>query len=144
MATSVTYGRGLGIARIYALIFGIAYLAVALTEVILGSAGLMVGNAVILKLTVIQNAIHWLTGLVVLGSFFTGEIGARLVARIVGIVFVLVTVLGVLERVIASDFFGRLLGFAGQLPLSYNLVHLATAALALFAGFFAARAYGQE
>ena len=140
MATSVTYGRGLGIARIYALIFGIAYLAVALTEVVLGSAGLVVGNAVILKVTVIQNAIHWLTGLVVLGSFFTGEIGARLVARIVGIVFVLVTLLGLFVEPLT----GQLLGFPGALPMSYNLVHLATAALALFAGFFAARAYGQE
>jgi hypothetical protein len=139
MATSVTYGRGLGIARIYALIFGIAYLAVALTEVVLGSAGLVVGNAVILKVTVIQNAIHWLTGLVVLGSFFTGEIGARLVARIVGIVFVLVTLLGLFVEPLT----GQLLGFPGALPMSYNLVHLLTAAAALFAGFAAQRAYGQ-
>ncbi|MGH9198347.1 MAG: hypothetical protein ACRD1T_21760, partial [Acidimicrobiia bacterium] len=82
------------IARTYALAFGIAYTAVALLEVILGSGGLKVGGQTILMVTVLQNAIHWLVGIAVLGSFFAGETAARNVARVVGIVFVVVTLLG--------------------------------------------------
>jgi hypothetical protein len=129
----------MGIARTYALVFGIAYLSVALLEVILGSSGLAVGDTVILRVTPVQNAIHWIVGLAVLGSFFAGEIAARTSARVIGIVFVVVTLLGFVAR----DLTGQLLGFDGPLPWSYNLVHLATAAVALFAGFAAERAYSR-
>jgi hypothetical protein len=134
---SGAYG-GRGIARTYALIFGIAYVGVALLEVILGSGGLRIGGTTILKVTVVQNLIHWAVGIVVLGSYFAGEVAAKMVARVIGIVFVLVTLLGVVAR----DFTGELLGFDGPLPWSYNVVHLITAAVALFAGFAAERAYG--
>jgi hypothetical protein len=126
------------IARTYALIFGIAYIGVAVAEDILGSSGLTVGGTTILKITAIQNAIHWVVGLAVLGSFFAGETAARLVARVVGIVFVVVTLLGVFAR----DFTGDLLGFHGPLPWSYNVVHALTAVAALVAGFAVARLYG--
>ena len=128
---------GMGIARTYALVFGIAYIAVALLEDILGKKGLKIGGAQILSLATIQNVIHWAVGVVVLGSFFAGEAAARMVARIVGIVFVVITVWGFVDR----EGLGDLLGFNGPLPMSYNIVHLATALLALFAGFFATRAY---
>lgn len=130
----------MGIARMYALVFGIAYLAVALVEVILGSSGLSIGGTQILRVTAAQNVVHWAVGVVVLGSFFGGEMAARTVARIVGVVFVLVTLLGVVAR----DFTGSLLGFDGGLPWSYNVVHAATAVLALFAGFAAQRVYGSR
>jgi hypothetical protein len=58
----------------------------------------------------------------------------------VGIVFVVVSILGLVAR----DFTGDLLGFKGPLPWSYNIVHIATAALALFAGFAASRVYGRS
>jgi hypothetical protein len=136
MATEAYGGRG--IARTYALIFGIVYVGVALLEVILGSDGLRIGGTTILKVTVVQNLIHWAVGVVVLGSYFAGEVAAKMVARAIGIVFVLVTLLGIVAR----DFTGDLLGFDGPLPWSYNVVHLITAAVALFAGFAAERAYG--
>lgn len=132
-------GGRLGIARVYALIFGIAYVSVALLEVALGGSGLRIGDTLVLKVTAAQNVIHWAVGLVVLGSFFAGETAARMTARVVGVVFVLVTALGF----IAPDFTGKLLGFDGSLPLSYNIVHAVTAAAALFAGFAAERAYGR-
>jgi hypothetical protein len=137
-ATTAAYG-GLGIARAYALVFGIAYVAVALLEDIVGSSGWKVGGTYILKLTWEQNLVHWGVGVVVLGSFFAGEVAAKIVARIVGLVFVLVTILGFAAR----EFTGKLLGFGGDLPMSYNYVHLATAILALFAGFAATRVYRQ-
>jgi hypothetical protein len=127
----------LGIARIYALVFGIAYLSVAVLEVALGSSGLRIGDTQILRVTAAQNVVHWAVGLVVLGSFFAGEIAAKMTARVIGIVFVAVTVLGFVAR----GFTGNLLGFDGPLPWTYNIVHLATAAFALFAGFAAERAY---
>jgi hypothetical protein len=119
------YGR-FGIARTYALVFGIAYLAVALTEVVTRDA-----LAPVLVFTAAQNAIHWAVGVLVLGSFFAGETAARLVARVVGIVFVLVTAIGVF----APATLGELLGYPGNIPVSYNVVHAATALLALYAGF---------
>jgi hypothetical protein len=57
----------------------------------------------------------------------------------VGGVFVLLTLLGILVEPLT----GQLLGFPEALPMAYNLVHLLTAAAALFAGFAAQRAYRQ-
>lgn len=130
-ASGARTGSTSSVARTYALIFGLTYLAVALIEIMIGSEGLAAGNFTILQFTGIQNAIHWIVGLVVLGSFFVGESAAKMTARIIGTVFVLLTVLGFVAR----DLTGEILGFDGPLPWSYNLVHLLTAAAALFAGF---------
>ena len=142
MATTARVASGAsryGIVQIYALVFGIAYLAVAILEVALGSAGLKIGDTIILQVQLVQNVIHWVVGLAVLGSFFAGENVAKLVARAVGVVFVLVALLGLFVEPLT----GQLLGFPGALPASYNVVHVLTAAAALFAGFAAQRAYGQ-
>jgi hypothetical protein len=128
-----------GIVQMYALVFGVAYCAVALLEDLLGAGGLKIGGTTILQVTLVQNAIHWLVGVAVLGSFFAGENWAKLVARIVGVVFLVVTLLGL----VVEPLTGQLLGFPDGLPMTYNLVHLLTAAAALFAGFAAQRAYGQ-
>src|SRR5260370_3993731 len=141
MATSASVpsaGRTWGIVQIYALVFGIAYLAVAILEDAFGSGGLNIGGALILQVQLVQNLIHWVVGLAVLGSFFAGENWAKIVARAVGVVFVVVTLLGLFIEPLT----GQLLVFPGALPLSYNIVHLLTAAAALFAGFAAQRAYG--
>src|SRR5438132_10307638 len=135
MVTSVPAARTYGIVQIYALVFGIAYLAVAVLEVALGSAGLKIGDTIILQVQLVQNLIHWVVGLAVLGSFFAGENVAKLVARAVGVVFVLVALLGLFVEPLT----GQLLGFPGALPASYNIVHVLTAAAALFAGFAAQR-----
>jgi predicted permease len=139
MATTARLGNRLGIVQMYALVFGIAYLGVAVLEDVFGSSGLKIGGVTILQVQLVQNLIHWVVGLAVLGSFFAGEDWAKMVARIVGLVFVLVTLLGFFVEPLT----GQLLGFPDALPLSYNLVHLLTAAAALFAGFAAQRAYGQ-
>ena len=139
MATVARSRTMFGIVQMYALVFGIAYLAVAVLENVFGSAGLKIGGTTILQVTLVQNIIHYAVGIAVLGSFFAGENAAKMVARVVGSVFVLVTLLGVLVEPLT----GQLLGFPDALPMSYNLVHLLTAAAALFAGFAAQRAYGQ-
>jgi predicted permease len=139
MATTARVRTTYGIVQMYALVFGIAYLAVAVLEDLFGSSGLKLGGTTILQVTLIQNIIHWAVGVAVLGSFFAGENAAKLVARVVGGVFVVVTLLGLLVEPLT----GQLLGFPEALPVSYNIVHLVTAAAALFAGFAAQRAYGQ-
>ncbi len=133
-------GSKWSIVRVYALVFGIAYLGVTAVELILGSSGYKVGSQLILKATPEQTTIHALVGLAVLGSFFAGDAVAKLVARAVGIVFVAVSALGIFAR----TFTGKLLGFHGPLPWSYNAVHLLTMAAALFAGFAVEKAYGQR
>ncbi len=127
---------GFGIARTYALVFGIAYTAVALLELILDE--LTIGNLVILDRTALQNVVHWVIAVVVLGSFFAGENAARMVARVVGIVLVVLAIWGFID----SESLGELLGYPAELPVVYNWVHLITGLAALFAGFFATRAYG--
>ena len=126
------YGK-LGFARFYALVFGIAYIGVSLLELILGE--LTLGNTVILARTTLQNLVHWAVGIAVLGSFFAGEAAARMVARIVGIVFMVLVVWGF----VAPDSLGELLGYNGDIPMSYNIVHLVTGLAALFAGFGGSR-----
>jgi Domain of unknown function (DUF4383) len=128
------YGK-MGFARTYALIFGVVYIAVALLEVILGD--LSAGDFVILQRTTLQNVVHWAVGVVVLGSFFAGEAAARMVARIVGIVFVALTIWGF----VSPDSLGEFLGYSGEIPLIYNIVHLVTALVALFAGFAGRSSY---
>src|SRR5260370_18342234 len=102
--------RKLGIVRVYALVVGIAYQAVAALEVglkVFGSGSLVVSGHTILKITPAQNAIHWLVGVAVLGSFFPGTAVAKMVARGVGLVFLLVIGPGIFP----APFTAKLLGF---------------------------------
>jgi len=128
MAEGAYYGK-MGFARFYALVFGVAYIGVSLVELIFGD--ISVGDTVILERTTMQNIVHWAVGVVVLGSFFAGEAAARTVARIVGVVFVILTIYGF----VAPDSLGDLLGYGGDIPMSYNIIHGLTALVALFAGF---------
>lgn len=140
------YGK-LGLARTYALIFGIAYIGVAVLEIVfrfgsashawvIGSGGSI--NNVILFFKPVHNLIHWATGIAVLGSFFAGDSAAKAVARVVGVVFLVVTLLGW----VAGGFTMQLLGYGKGLsvPWSYEFIHLATAIGALYSGFAGSRA----
>jgi Domain of unknown function (DUF4383) len=134
---SGTDGRS-GTARSAALVLGVVYLGVALVEVVLGSDGLVIGdpastNRVILLLEPVHNAIHWLTGLILLGSSFAGEATARSVLRVVGLALLALTVVGL----VAGELTMRLLGYEGApaVPISYTILHGVSAAGALYAGF---------
>jgi hypothetical protein len=136
MAETDGYGK-LGIARFYALVFGIAYIGVAIVELFYPESDpLSVGETVVLQRTVLQNVIHFAVGITVLGSFFAGEAASRAVARVVGVVFLALTIYGF----VAPDSLGGVLGYDGEIPAVYNFIHAATALLALFAGFARARA----
>jgi hypothetical protein len=130
-----SYGR-MGFARFYALVFGVAYIGVAILELFFPESDpLVIGDTIILQRTVLQNIVHFAVGIVVLGSFFAGESAARTVARIIGVVFVALTIYGL----VAPESLGELLGYTGGIPTIYNIIHAATAVLALFAGFVGSR-----
>jgi hypothetical protein len=129
------YGR-MGFARFYALVFGIAYIGVAILELFYPADDpLRIGDTIVLQRTTLQNIIHFAVGIVVLGSFFAGETAARNVARIIGVVFVAITIWGF----VSPSSLGEFLGYDGDIPVVYNVVHLVTAVLALFAGFVGSR-----
>jgi hypothetical protein len=135
VAERAYYGR-MGFARFYALVFGIAYIGVAILELFYPADDpLRIGDTIVLQRTTLQNIVHFAVGIVVLGSFFAGEAAARTVARIIGVVFVVLTVWGF----VSPSSLGEFLGYDGDLPLVYNLIHLVTAILALFAGFVGGR-----
>ena len=125
------YGR-MGVARTYALVFGMAYIAVAILELFFPhSDPLEAGGFVIFQRTTLQNLVHFAVGVVVLGSFFASEAAARTVARVIGVVFLALTIWGFVSPQSLGGFFG----YDGEIPMIYNIIHAATAVLALFAGF---------
>jgi hypothetical protein len=135
--TEAAYGRGygrMGIARAYALIFGLAYLAVAILELFFpASDPLEIGGVTVLARGTLHIIIHFAVAILALGSYFAGEGAARMVARVIGIVFVVVTIL----NIVASNFYAELVGLgegAGT-PVVYTIVHAVTAVAALYAGF---------
>lgn len=125
-----------GVAGIYGLVFGATYLAVAILEQLLGNGGLTIGggdsiNEVILLQAGVNNAVHFATGgLLVLGALVGA---AKPVARMVGIVFTLVTSLGLLLPATTMDLLGY--GEGLSVPIAYTAVHAVTAVTALYAGF---------
>ena len=144
MAGALTRGGTLanaGTAGMFALVFGVAYVATALLEVILGKDGLTIGdgaassvNNIILLKSTPHNLIHWVVGIALLAAFFVGM--AKLAARVVGAVFALVTVLGLIAPSFTMD---TLLDYGPNLsvPIAYTLVHALTAGAGLYAGFVA-------
>jgi hypothetical protein len=135
MSEGAYYGK-MGFARFYALVFGVAYIGVAILELFYPADDpLRIGDLVILQRTTLQNIVHFAVGIVVLGSFFAGETAARNVARVIGVVFVALTIWGFLS----PSGLGEFLGYDGDIPAVYNFVHLVTALLALLAGFAGSR-----
>ncbi len=111
-------------AKTYALVFGIAYVVVALVEVIFRN---VMGG--LLFFTPIHNGVHWATGVLGLVAFWMGMSASKLYAKVFGVVFLLVAILGF----VAPDFLGSVL----QYPVSwlYNVVHLVTGLAGIYAGF---------
>jgi hypothetical protein len=133
------YGK-MGVARMYALIFGIAYLAVGLLELFYGNDNpLALGDTVLIQGGTIHIVIHLAVGVLVLGSFFAGESAAKSVARVVGVVFLAVTI----WNIVAGDSYAEFVGLEGTdgTPIVYTIVHAVTAVGALFAGFSRGRGY---
>ncbi len=125
------YGR-MGAARGYALVFGIAYLGVAILELYFPlNDPLTAGNVVVLERTLLQNSLHWVIGIVLVGSYFSGEAAARASARIIGVVLLALAIWGF----VSPTSLGRVLGYDGGIPVVYNVFHAASGAVGVLAGF---------
>lgn len=111
--------------KTFALVFGIAYVVVALAEVLF-SRGVSGG---LLFFTPVHNAVHWLTGVLGLIAYKSGMAMAKLYAQVFGVVFLLVFILGVAT----PDFLATVLGY--PVNLVYNVVHLVTGLAGIYAGF---------
>ena len=113
----------MSMAKTYALVFGIAYVAVAILELLFKNVGGL------LFFTPVHNAVHWLTGVLGLAAYGMGDKSAMMYAKIFGVVFTLVAILGF----VAPDFLGSILGY--RVNMFYNLVHTVTGLAGLYVGF---------
>ena len=113
----------MSMAKTYALVFGIAYVAVALLEILFKQVGGL------LWFTPVHNGIHWLTGVLGLVAYGMGDKSSKMYAQVFGVVFSIVALLGFF----APSFLAQVLGY--PVNLFYNLVHTATGALGLYIGF---------
>ena len=113
-------------AKTYSLIFGVAFLIIALLEVSFQS---VVGSVIFYA--PIHNAFHWALAVLGVVSFVSGIEGARLYAKISGLVFLAAFVIG-----IAFPF--MLVNFTGY-PANnfYNVVYLIAGLFGVYVGFFA-------
>jgi Domain of unknown function (DUF4383) len=120
---------GWGLARVFALAFGVLYVSVALTEIITQDT-----LTPILEYSAPVNAIHWAIGVLLLIAAVAGERISRLAARVLGVGLAVATVWLLLSR----GSFEELLDYPQPHPLpgSYIALYGVTAIIALVAGFF--------
>jgi Domain of unknown function (DUF4383) len=116
------------VARIFALAFGVLYVAAALTELITQDT-----LTPLLEYSAPLNAIHWAIGVLLLIAAVAGERISRLVARVLGVALSAATVWLLLSR----GSFEALLDYPQPHPLpgSYIVLYGGTAVVALLAGF---------
>lgn len=113
-------------AKSYSLIFGILYIAVALVEVIFRN---VLGGHVFF--TPVHNSVHWVAGVLGLVAYWAGLGGSKLYARVFGLLFLAIFILGVTSPVTLANFLGY------PVSTTYNIVHLISGAVGLYAGFLA-------
>ncbi|MFL5766682.1 MAG: DUF4383 domain-containing protein [Actinomycetota bacterium] len=121
-----------GPARIFAVAFGVLYVAVALTELITQDT-----LTPVLEYSAPLNAVHWGIGVLLLIAAVAGEWVSRIAARVVGAALAVVTVWLLFSRGSFED----LLDYQQPHPLpgSYIVLYGATALVALVAGFVSLR-----
>lgn len=160
-------------ARTFAAVFGLAYLAIAVIESVVGgvSGGALTGpgwifaggtpatpqegnalnalvvergldlNQVLLLKGGLHNLIHFATGLVLLGAFLAGHKYSKIAAQVFGVVYVLVTLLGLLAPGFLMNLVGYNLDGVPDLsvPIAYTIDHALIAIAGIYAGFLATR-----
>ena len=98
---------------------GIFYLAMALSEILLGSEGLLFRDHQVLLFATVQNLLHWGVGVVLVLGFLGGRMPARVASLAMGLGLMLLAAGGVLAR----HRVGGWLGFESTLPFAYNAIH---------------------
>jgi uncharacterized protein DUF4383 len=120
--------RRWGPARVFALAFGVLYVAVALTELFTQDT-----LTPLLEYSAPLNAIHWAIGVLLLIAAVAGERISRLVARVLGVGLGVATVWLLFSR----GSFEALLDYPQPHPLpgSYIVLYGVTALVAFVVGF---------
>ena len=113
---------GAGVLRPVVLTVGIFYLAMALSEILLGSEGLIVRNRQILLFANVQNLIHWGVGV----GLVLGGVAGRRPARAAAIIGALGLAGFAAAGALARHRVGGWLGFESALPFAYDVIHALT------------------
>lgn len=122
-----------GPARTFTLVFGTAYILVALAESLLSLAGhgrLVVGGVTLLAFSLVHNMVHWGLGLGLLAARYFGRYPARLASGIVGGILVALSLVGLLT----PSALNRMMGVTA-VPAAYTVVYALTAIFGLVAAF---------
>jgi hypothetical protein len=112
---------------------GVAFALLTALELVIGQWA--VGEADILLRTTKSNLLHWAVALVLLGAFFSGLEASRIAVRVVGTILAGIGAWGLLSPSTLGDF----LGYAGEIPSSYAVLHLLAGVGCLVAGFVGSR-----
>ncbi|MGH2900141.1 MAG: hypothetical protein ACRDMZ_15815 [Solirubrobacteraceae bacterium] len=98
-------------------------------------------NQVLLLKAGLHNLIHFATGIVLLAAFVVGGAMAKLAAQVFGVVYVLVTLLGLVAPAFTINLVGYNLDGVPDLtvPIAYTIDHALIAVGGIYAGFLATR-----
>ncbi len=109
-----------------AYVFGVFFLLVGILGFVPGltTDGSLFG---IFDVSFMHNVIHILTGVLALVVVMISEKATKVYFQVFGVVYALVTVIGFIQGTTVLGLFG--------VNMADNLLHLATAAVALYAGF---------
>jgi|GEM_PF-5289146 len=89
----------------------------------------------------LHNLIHFATGIVLIGAFVLGGATVKLVAQVFGVVYVVVTLLGLLAPGFTMNIIGYNLDGVPDLsvPIAYTIDHALIGISGVYAGFLASR-----
>lgn len=96
-------------------------------------------NQILLLKAGLHNLIHLATGVVLLGAFVAGAGAAKIAAQAFGVIYVIVTILGLIAPSFTMDLIGYDLTDGPDLsvPISYTIDHGLIAIAGVYAGFLA-------
>lgn len=123
--------KGVYVVRTFALVVGIAFLAVGLLGLLLTpTRGILLGTFAV---DTLHNLIHLAVGALGLGAYFAGWNWSKMYAQGLGVFYLVIGVLGLLPPLFSD---GKLLGLV-YANMADNLLHLVVGGIAAYIGFTA-------
>ena len=117
--------------RTFALVVGIAFLALGLLGLILApTRGLLLGTFAV---DTLHNLVHLVVGALGLGAYYAGWNWSRLYSQGLGVVYIVIGLLGLIPPLVSG---GALLGIM-HINMADNLLHLVVGGIAAYIGFTA-------
>jgi hypothetical protein len=117
--------------RTFALVVGIAFLALGLLGLILTpTRGLLLGTFAV---DTLHNLVHLVVGALGLGAYYAGWNWSRLYSQGLGVVYIVIGLLGLVPPLVSG---GALLGIM-HINMADNLLHLVVGGIAAYIGFTA-------